>query len=119
MRLAIRLLTAGAIAASFVAILLGRAVPRIPAFRYDPVPHLSVVDGRAFGGPPRVLDARAGTLSPLPLPARQNLRWSSVSPWVDGDGERHVVGWWLAFDRVGRADAGLTDCGLARLTFPG
>jgi hypothetical protein len=116
---AIRLLTAGAMAVSFVAVLMGRSVPRTPAYRYDPVPYLSIMDEGAVDSRPRVLDTRTGTLSTLPLPARQNLRWGSLSPWVDGNGERHVVGWWSAFGQGGPRAAGLTNYGLARVTFPG
>lgn len=115
----IRLITTAAVAASLVAVLVGRSAPRTPFFRYDPVSWLSVIDGRALQRPPMVLDTRTGTLSPLPFPARQGLRWGSISPWVDGDGERDVVGWWTATGPSGAGDTVQTDCGLARLTLSG
>src|SRR5262249_26301249 len=67
---AIRLVTTGAVATSLVAVLLGRSAPQILAFRYDPRPYLSVIDGDSSGPPPKVLDARTGGLSDLPFPAR-------------------------------------------------
>lgn len=115
---ALRWVMNGLAATSLAAVLLGRAAPQTLGFRYDPLAYVSVLDGYSSGLPPRVLDARTGTLSALPLPSRHGLRWGSLSPWVDGHGERCVVGWWTR-PGEGRIVAVPTACGLASVSFPG
>ena len=66
-------------------------------------------------GPSRIdlVDAEAGVLRSLPLPAGELIDLASGSPWADPTGQLHVVGRW---SRTG--EVGLEDTGIARIAYP-
>lgn len=116
----VRLLALLVVIVCGLAVAVARLAPRPARVALKSVPRYVVINGPFLTrgqSPTQVLDTETGKLEPLPVPAGEALEWASFSDWVDGDGERQVVGRWVAY-QAERGKLPSVGNGLGRFAYP-
>ena len=108
----LRLISAGVIGATTLAVALGRGTP--PSGRYLAPPRHAALAGGACtldSTKPQLLDLETGRPAGWAFPGHERLQLASSSPWEDGRGRRHFIG-------RGEGPGGDSACDLVRYEYP-